>query len=216
MLALFPELHKELDAACKDALDKVTGPDFQYSKERVFIAQAFFNENPPLPESSRREVVALIRDAGNSKTLRTRLKDWGAPAGGSSWVSTIKAVFTTEGQASKIVDEAVRTSKDTKDSEFLAALLKMESKEPLLKQLIQDVLKDTDRHFQEFIERRLPRLYSRINDIKRQTIYRQVELGVGEQDEKRRASLRSDWFNGIKMAQAQVDSGCVLFYPQVH
>jgi len=190
----------------------VANPGFQYSKERVIIAEAFFNENPGLPENHQRELVALIKEAGNSRVLRTRLRDWeSSTSGPSSWpfLSTVKSLFASKERASKTVDDAARWSRDIKDSDFLAALPEKVFNEPLLEQFAQEVVKDTHVHLREFMERRLPRLYSRAYEIKRQMMYRQVELGEKKQDQERRVSLRSDWVNEIKAAQTQVNPGCV-------
>jgi len=162
-------------------------------------------------ENDRRELVALIKEVGDSKVLKTRLKDWGpSSAGGSSFiVSAFKSLFSQE-QTSMSVDEAVRRSRDTKDWEFLIALPEKVSREPLLEQLTQDVVREAHRHFREFMKQRLPRLYYRADGIKQQTMYHHVELAANEQDRKRRESSRSDWFIEIRMAQAQVNSGYVL------
>lgn len=214
LLTLFPDLRKELDLACKDALGKVAKPSFQHSKERVFIAEAFFNQKPDLAENDRKELLALIKDAGDPKVLKTRLKGWENSTGGpSSWFSAFKSIFFSKEETSKAVDDAAHRSKDTKDREFLAALQGKVTKEPLLEQLIQDVKMEAHTYFREFMKQRLPKLFSRAHDIQRQIMYRQVELGVNEEDKKRRDSLRNDWFNEIKMSQAQVNPGCVFCCP---
>jgi len=190
----------------------VANSGFQYSKERVIIAETFFDENPHLSDNDRRDLVAVIKDAGSSRMLKTRLKDWESSAGPpSSWLSltTLKSLFVSKEQTSKIVDDAARRSRDIKDLDFLVALPEMVIKEPVLEQFSQEVMKDAHAHFREFVERRLPRLYSRAHEIKQQMMYRQVELGEKKQDQERRASLRSDWVNEIRTAQTQVASGCV-------
>ena len=174
------------------------------------IAEAFFNEKLDLTENHRRELVALIEDAGDLRTLKTRLKDWETPTGGiSSILSTLKSLVVSKEQTSKAVDEAARRSKNTKDRQFLAALPGKVSKEPLLEQLAQDVVREAHVYFQEFMERHLHRLHSRAQDIKRQTMHYQVDLRAKDQDRERRMSSRSSWFEEIEMAQAQVDQGCV-------
>jgi len=122
----------------------------------------------------------------------------------------LKSLFVSQEQTSKSVDEAVRRSRDTKDWEFLKALPEKVSKEPLLEQLTQDVVKEAHRYFREFMKQHLSRLCDRADGIKRQVMYRHIELAADEQDRKRRESSRSDWFNEIRMAQAQVNSGYVL------
>jgi len=189
----------------------VASSTFQRSKERVAIAEAFFNKKPDLSENNRRELVALIKGLTDSKMLKNRLKDWesSSTGGSSSFFSVLKSLFASQEQTSKNVDEAVRRSRDMGDREFLAALPEKVYKEPLLEELTQDVMKEAHRYFRDFMKQRLPRLYSRAHNIKQQTMYRQIELGVNEQDRKRRESSRSDWFNDIKMAQAQANPGCV-------
>lgn len=156
--------------------------------------------------------MALIKDAGDLKTLKTRLKDWEAPTGGlSAFISALKSLVVSKEQTSKAVDEATRRSRDTKDCEFLGALPRKVSKEPLLEQLTQDVVREAHAYFREFMERRgLHRLYSRAHDIKRQAIHHQVEMREKRKDQERMMSSRSVWFEEIKTAQAQVDQGCVL------
>jgi len=219
LLAFFPEIQKQLDIASKEALGKVANPSFQYSKERVVIAETFFNENPHLSENDRRELITLIKDVGSSRMLKSRLRDWESSVGGSSsWISlsTLKSLFVSKEQTSRIVEDAARRSRDTKDLDFLAALPEMVFREPLLEQFAQEAVKDAHAHFREFMKQRLPKLYSRAQDIKQQAMYRQVELGEKKQDQERRASMRSDWVNEIKTAQTQVNPGCVSCYPWVH
>ena len=209
-LESFPELRRELDVALRSDLAKVNGRGFQRSKERVIIAEAFFNKKQNLSESDRRAVVALIKDAGDSRELKARLKDWETSAGGSSsFISTLKSFFVSKEQTSKTVDEAAHQSKDTRDQEFLAMLHDKLSKEPLLQQLVQDAMTEAQAYFREFTKQHLRKLYSYAQSIKRKMMYHQVELGATEQDRKRRASSRSDWFNDIKLAQPQVNTGYV-------
>ena len=206
---MFPKLHKELDIACEDGLGKVARSGFQHSKERVIIAEAFFNEKPNLTENHWRELVALIKDVGDLRTLKTYLKDWETPTGRMlSLFSTLKSLVSKE-QISKAVDEATRQSKDTNDQEFLAALPEKVSKEPLLKLPAQDVMREVYVYFQEFMEWRLHKLYFRAHDIKQQAMHHQVDLMAKDQDQKRRMSSRSSLFEEIKMAQAQADQGYV-------
>jgi hypothetical protein len=218
LLVLFPGLQKELDVTLKDALGRVKKTGFQRSKERVIIAEAFFNKEPGIAENDRRELVALIKDAGDSKELKTRLKGWesSSTGGPSSIFSVLKSVFVSKEQTSKSVDDAARRSRDIKDSDFLAALPEKVSKEPLLEQLVQDVVAEAHGYFREFMTQRLPRLYSRVHDIRQQMVYRQVELGANEQDQGRKVSSRSIWFDEIKMAQAQANPGYVLCCPRVY
>jgi len=215
LLSFFPDIQKQLDSACKEVLAKVANPSFQYSKERVVIAETFFNENPHLSENDRKGVVALIMDVGSSRMLKSRLRDWEGPAGGSSWFSTLKSLFVSKEQTSRIVDDAARRSRDMRDLDFLAALPEKVFREPLLEQFAQEAVKDAHAHFREFLKQRLPRLYSRADEIRQQAMYRQVELGEKKQDQERRASMRSDWVDEIKTAQTQANPGCVLCYLQV-
>jgi len=173
LLALFPELHKELDLTFKDAVGRITKPGFQHSKERVFIAEVLFNK-PDLVENDQRE-------------------------------------WTLVG-----INEAVQRSKDIQDWAFLAALPEKVSKEPLLKQLAQDVVVEAHAHLQEFMRQRLPRLYSHVHDIKQKRLYHQIEVEANDQDQKRRQSSRNDWFNEIKMARAQANPGYVPYCPQIY
>ena len=211
LLVSFPDLCKELDATCKNALGKVVNYGFQYSKEQFIIAEVFLNKNPGLPKNSRKELITFIKDVGNSKMLKARLKDQEGPAKGAPWPfpSTLKFLSILKEQTSKAVDEAVRQSRDINDLEFLAALPAKVSKEPLLEQFAQDVMKGAHKHFQEFMEWHLQRLYSHAYQIKQQAMHHQIELMEKEQDQKRKASLRSSWVSEIKTAQAQVNSGYV-------
>ena len=183
---------------------------FQHSKERVIIAEAFFNKKPDLTENHRRELVALIKDVGDLRTLKTCLKDWETPTGRiSSLFSRLESLIVSKEQISKAVDEATCQSKDIKDQEFLAALPEKVSKEPLLRLPAQDVMREAHVYFQEFMEWRLHRLYFHVHDIKQQTMYHQIDLRAKNQDQEMRMSSRSSWFEEIKMAQAQANQGCV-------
>lgn len=183
----------------------MANPSFQYSKERVFIAEAFFKENRHLSENDRGELITLIKDVGNSRILRNRLNERGQ----SSWfsLSTLKSLFVSREQTSRIVDDASHWSRDTKDLDFLAALPEKVFREPLLEQFAQEAMNDAYVHFREFMRQRLPRLYSRAHEIKQHAMYRQVELGEKKQDQERRASMTSDWVNEIRAAQTQVSPG---------
>lgn len=186
---------------------------FQRSKERFIIAEVFFKK-PNLSEDDRRAVVALIEDAGDSKTLKARLKDWETPTGGSSsFISTFKSLFVSKEQTSLTVEEAVRRSRGTRDQEFLATLSNKVSDEPLLQQLAQDAVAEAHRYFREFMERSIPKLCFSAQNTGQKMMYRQVQLGAEEQDQKRRASLRSDWCNEIKLAQSQANTGYVVVSP---
>ena len=181
---------------------------FHVARDRIIIAETFF-EKPDLPRDHRRELVALIGDVGDLRTLKVRLKDWETSAGGtSSILASLKSFFSKE-QTSKTLEEAGRRSKDTKDRDFLAALQEKVSREPLLVQLAQDAVKEAHAYFREFMNQRLRRLYWHAHHIKQRVMYHQVELGVGEQDQKRRVSSRNDWFDEINVAQAQADPGYV-------
>jgi hypothetical protein len=203
---LFPELEKEIGVVLKDVLSKVARPGFHRAKERVIIAESFFNEQPGIAENHRREIVVQIKAAGDSKELNARLKGWEAsPAkGSSSLFSILTSLFVSKEQTSKSVDDAARRSRNTKDFKFLASLPEKVSKEPLLDQLAQDAIIEAYRYLREFMQRRLPRFYSRVYDIKQKAMYRQVDLGGYEQDRQRKMFSRSEWFNEIKMAQAHV------------
>ena len=217
LLVLFPEIRRELDIAFKDALRRVARTGFYRSKERIIIAEAFFDRKPDIPENDRKELVALIKDAGDSKALKTHLKGWESSSTGglsSTWFG-LKPLLLPEGQAPGIVDGAVRRSRETSDHEFLAALPDKLFKEPLLEQLAQDVIVEAHGHFQEFLKHRLPHLYSRVYNIQQQKVYRQVELQANEQKQKGKASSRSDWFNEIKMAQGQANLGYISSCPHV-
>lgn len=210
LLALFPQLDSELDSALKDAVGRIPASSFQRSKERVIIAEFFFHKSPDLSASDRRKLVDLIEDAGDAKELKARLKVWESPTAGglSSLWSGLTSLFKPKETTSDIT-EAARKSKDTNDREFLVALEEKVSKEPLLEQLAQDVVKEAHTHLQGFIRSRLQRLHSRAYDIKRGRMHHQVEVEVNDQDQKRRALLREEWFDEVKMAQAQVAPGYV-------
>jgi len=217
LLLLFPEIQRELDVTFKDASRRVARTGFHRSKERIIIAEASFDRKPDIAENDRKEFVTLIKDAGDSRGLKARLKGWGSSfTGGSSsmWFG-LKPPILSEGQVLEIIDGAVHQSRETSDHEFLAALPNKLSKEPLLEQLAQDVIVEAHGHFQEFLKNCLPRIYSCVHNIQQQSMYRQIELQANEQKQKGMASLRSDWFSEIKMAQCQVNSGYVLSYPHV-
>lgn len=210
LLTLFPDLHKELDIVHKDVVGKVARPGFQSLKERVLIAEAFFNGKPNLVEGDRRELVTMFKAAGDSKKLKARLKDWETSTGWStSLPSVLKSLFVSKEQTSKVVNEAVKRSKDMKDWEFLAALPEILSKEPLLEQLTQDAIMEAHVYFQEFMKEHLNKLYSRACDIKRQTMYHQVELVAKEQDRNRKMLLRSVWFDAMRLVQ----EGSMYIFP---
>jgi len=99
---------------------------------------------------------------------------------------------------------------------FLAALQEKVSKEPLLKQLAQDVVVEVHAHLQEFMRQQLPKLYSHAYDIKRKRIFHQIEVEANDQDQKRRRSSRNDWFNEIKTAQVQANPRYVSHCPQIY
>jgi hypothetical protein len=215
LLVFFPGIQDGLDAALKDAMDKVAKPGFQHSKERFILAEVFLANMPNLKQDVRKNLVALIEGAGNFKELKDHLKNWESSTsttGGSSsfWTSVI-SFFSSKEQTSKYFEEAASQSRNMKDKEFLATLLVKVSKEPLLEQLAQDVITKAHGYFQEFMKRRLPRLHSQAHVIKRQTMYHQVDAEANDQDQKRRVSARSNWFNEIKTGQPQVDSGYVQY-----
>ena len=220
LLALFPELRRELDLTFKDAVGRIAKPSFQHSKERVIIAEVFFNKKPDLLENDRKELVALIKDAGDFKELKARLKNWESPSSGglSSLLpdSLLSGFGLWKEWTSGGITEAVQKSKGIQDWVFLGALQEKVSKEPLLKQLVQDVVVEAHAHLREFMRQRLPRLYSCAYDIKRRRMYYQVDAEAHDQDQKKRKSSRNDWFDEIKMAQAQVNPGYVLCCPQIH
>lgn len=216
-LALFPDLQNELDLAFEEATGRITRSGFQRSKEKVIIVEVFFDKKPDLAENDRRELVALVKEIGGSKELKARLKNWESPSTGllSSLLSGFTSFFSLKEWTSGSIKEAVCQSKDTLDWVFLAALQEKVLKEPLLEQLAQDAVMEAHAHLHDFIKQRLPRFYSRAAGIRWRTVFHQVEAEVNDQDQKRRASSRSDWFDGIKKAQAQVNLGYVLYYPQV-
>ena len=159
--------------------------------------------------------MGLIEDAGDSKELKARLKDWESSTTGGlfSIFSWLASFFGSKESASANITEAARKSKGIKDSEFLAALQEKVVKEPLLERLVLDVVKEAHGHLQEFTRSRLPRLYSRAHDIHRQWSYHQVEAMENNQEQKRRALSRNVWFDEIKTAQAQMAPGYVyMFY----
>ena len=197
----------------------MANPSFQYSKERVFIAEAFFNENHHLSENDQRELITLIKDVGSSRMFRSRLREREGPERGqSSWfsLSTLKSLFVSKEHTSKIVDDAAHRSREVKDLDFLATLPEKVFREPLLEQFAQEAMNDAYVHFRDFMKQRLPRLYSRAHEIRQQSMHRQVELGEKKQDQERRAAMRSDWVNEIRTAQTQVNPRCVLCYPWIY
>ena len=98
---------------------------------------------------------------------------------------------------------------------FLGALQEKVSKEPLLEQLAQDVVAEVHAHLREFMRQQLPRLYSSVHNIKQKKMYHQVGVEANDQDQKRRQSLRNDWFDEVKMTQAQANPGYVSCSPQI-
>lgn len=74
LLALFPELHKELDLTFKDVISRITKPGFQHSKERVFIAEAFFNKKPDLAENDQREWT--LENINEAVQKSRDIEDW--------------------------------------------------------------------------------------------------------------------------------------------
>lgn len=217
LLALFPELQKELDLAFKEAVGKVSRPKFQHSKEQVIIAEVFFNKKSDLAENDRRELIALIKDAGSSKELKGRLRNWDSPSGGLSYFlpGPLLSLFRSKEWTSECIDEAVRKSRDIGDWVFLTGLQEKVLREPLLQQLAQDVMGEAYAHLQAFMRHRLPKLYLRAQDIKRKRMYYQVNAEANDQDQKRRRSSRNDWIDEINLAQAQADPGYVSCYLQV-
>jgi len=213
---LFPELQKELDLVFKEAVGRISKPGFQHSKEQVIIAEVFFNKKSDLAENDRRELVALIKAAGSSRELKGHLRNWESPSSGglSSFLpGSLLSLFHSKEWTSESIDEAVRKSRDIGDWVFLTGLQEKVLKEPLLQQLAQDVMAEAYAHLQAFMRHRLPRLYSRAQDIKQKRMYHQVEAEANDQDQKRRKSSRNDWFDEIKIAQAQANPGYVLCYP---
>ena len=201
-----------LDAVCKDAMGKIKASAFRHSKERVIIAEVFLNKMPNLREGGQKDLLALIKDAGNSKELRARLQHReSSTAGGSSFWSLTTSFFSSKEQTSRYLDEAVNQYKNTKDQHFLATLQERVFKEPLLEQFVQDVLTEAHQHFHWFMKQNIPRLYLHAHQIKQQAMYRKVEAEANEQDQKRRACARSDWCNKINMGQPQADSGYVSY-----
>jgi hypothetical protein len=188
----------------------VAGTGFQHSKERVIIAEVFLNNMPDLGVDGQKALLAQIKDAGNSRELKARLKNWESSRSSHSWFS-LKSFFSSKEQTSKFLDEAADQIKYTKDQEFLATLPAKVFQEPLLEQLAQDVLAEAHGYFQRFIERHLQNLHSRAFYIKRQAIYNQVEAKANDQDKKRKESARSDWFNELKTGQPSEDSGYVQY-----
>ena len=171
--------------------------------------------------NDRGELVGLIKDAGDAKGLKAHLKDWESPTTGGQFsiISRLTSFFGSKESTSANITEAAHKSKGIKDSEFLAALQEKVAKEPLLEQLVLDVVKEAHAHLQEFTRSQLPRLYSRVRGIQRQWSYHQVEAMENNQQQKRRALSRNVWFDEIRMAQAQVAPGYVYMiyrYIQYH
>ena len=178
----------------------------------MIIAEVALNKMPNLEKHAQRELIAQIKNADRLSQLKTHLKNLESSSAGASIIrSFLKYMFVSAGQASQIIEEATDRSKRTKDWVFLAALEGKVAKEPLLEQLAQGVVTEAHKYFQEFMKQHFPRLCSRAQGIKQQTIYHHVEAEVEDQDRQRRESARSNWFNEIKMAQAQVDPGYVLY-----
>ena len=147
----------------------------------------------------------LIKDAGDAREFKARLKDWESPTEGglsSIWSGFTSFFFSKESTSG--INEAVRKGRDIKDREFLAALQEKVFKEPLLEQLAQDVVKEAQMHFQGFIRNQLPKLHSRAHEIMQGRMRHQVEAQEKDQDQKRRALSRNVWFDAINIAQAQV------------
>ena len=212
---MFPEIHKELDHTFKDAVGRITRPGFQHLKEQVIIAEVFFSKKPDLAENDRREIVALIKDAGSSKELKACLRNWESSTGGlSSFLP--RSLFLLKEWISDGIDEAVQKSKEIQDFAFLGALQEKVLKEPLPNQLAQDVVAEAHAHLQGFIRWQLPRLYSSVHDIKQRKMYHQVEAEANDQDRKRREALRNDLFDKIKTTQAWANPGYVLCSPQIY
>jgi len=218
LLAFFPGLDKELDLAFKDAVGRVFRPNFQHSKEQVILAEVFFKKKPDLTEDDRRKLVDLIKGAGGFKELKARLKSWGSSSTGgltALW-SGFTSLFFSKEWTSESINEATEKSRAIKDFEFLAALQDKVSREPLLGQLTQNVMTEVHAHFQDFMKQRLPKLYFYAQNIKQKAMYHQVEAEATNQDQQMRMASRSNFFDDVKMAQAQANPGCVLHYLQVY
>ena len=188
-----------------------TKSGFRLSKDRVIIAEVIFKKMPNLEKHVQRELMAQIKNADSLSKLKTHLKNLESSAGTSTIRSFLKSIFVSAGQASQIIEEATDRSKRTKDWEFLASLKEKVAKEPRLEQLAQGIVTEAHKHFQEFMKQQFSRLCSHAQDIKQRTMYHQIEAEVKDQDRQRRESARFNWFNEIKMAQAQVDPGYVLY-----
>ena len=154
-------------------------------------------------ENGQRKLIALINYAHDLKELKGNLKNWESfSAGGpSSLRSGFTSNFASKEWTSVCIDEAVHKSKGTSDLAFLAALQEKVSKEPLLEQLAQDVVMEAHAHFWEVMRQCLPKLYSRAHNIKRKAMHYYIEAEANDQDQKRRALLRSSWIDEIKLAQ---------------
>ena len=218
LLAFFPELQRELDLAFKDAVGRVTKPSFQHSKERFIIAEVFFHKKSDLTENDRRELVVLIKDAGDSKELKACLRNWGSPSTGAlpSLLSRFTSLFNSKEWISDSINEATRKTRDIQDWAFITTLQEKVLKEPFLQQLAQEVMTETYAYLREFMKKQLPKLYLRAYNIKQKRMYHQVEAEAKDQDQKRRASSRRSWFNEINMVQTQVTQGYALYYLQIY
>ena len=194
----------------------MTNSGFQSSKRRVIIAEVFLNKMHHLKEDDRKDLVAMIQDAGNFKELKAYLKHLESSTAASSSIwSSFKSFFPSKEQTSEFLDEAFGKSRNTKDREFLAMLPGKVSKEPLLEQLAQDVVTEAQESFQKFMKKHLPKLYSQVLEIKRQTIHHHIEAEANDQNKSRRLSARLDLFNEIQKSQPHMDSRyvqCVTCY----
>ena len=210
LLETYPELQKELNITVQKALAKINRHNFQLLKERVIVAEAFFNEKPDLPEDDQRAVVALIKDGGDLKELKANLKGWGSSTGGPpSILSTIKSYLVPKEKISRTIDGAARQTRRICDWEFLATLPDKVSKKPFLQQFAKDAVTEAHVYFQDFLKKHLPRLCSLAQSLNQRMVYRQIELRADNQDQKRRETSKSDWFNDVKLAQPQIDAGYV-------
>ena len=207
LLALYPELDRELDLAFKDAVCGVFRSSFQHSKEQVITAEVFFNKRPGLTKDDQSQLLDLIKGAGGFEELKARIKIWESPLTGG-----LSSFFVSNQWTSEIISEAYNKSMATKDFEFLVALPKKVLKEPLLEQLSWNVMTEAHAHFQDFRKQRLPKLYSSAQNIRQKAVYHQVEAEAKDQNQKRRVASRSKFFDEIEMAQTQANSGCVLYY----
>ena len=208
LLSLFPDLSTALDTTFRNAVDRVTKPGFHYLKEKVVIAEALFGDIPGLTKEERDKFVALIKRAGSSKELKENLRD--LPQEPSSVWTKFKSFFSSKEQIPAYIEDATFQIGSMTDKEFLVALQEKVFKEPILNQLVQDVVAEARGHIQESMEKALSRLYSQAHDIKQQVMYHQAQVEANNQDQQRRASARLDWINDIKKFQAHADQGYVL------